>query len=507
MTLNPFHGTRPSRLDLRWRPDPSIRGPASLTRLRLAGVVILTAAVLSSFAVVTAQWPLALGVAGTVLVLAYRPVRIRIDRTCLPLVMVGSSALLPLLIIGGLPADNYVAALAVPLAAVLLPRPVSSEGVATFGVGAALLALSSIVSSALHRGQSADSSIRFVSYAVLLAVIVRLGDADRDRVTRGAVLVGVVLAGSIYASDAGLLNLPAYSDTESEGERYGGLIGHPNFAAYFLSLCILYLLARRDLPTLHRFGGLAVLGGALLITGSRGAITWLVVAIVLLFPYWRRRALAMGAVVAAVLVTFGAVLFERFAFIENSGGLAGQNSAGWRLGQWDRALALQPSFSLWGVGWREAVNYLPGHLEVHNGYLQIWVELGAVGVLGALVIIGAVIAAGLRRGLPGIALTVFVLGAGLTDPVLFYPPTGYLLIVFLWSLRRRGPQQGIGTAPGSAALHRGGMSSPAQRLDRESRGVSARWGSGTGAPVEHRGRRLRSAAKPGGSGGPDLEVR
>ena len=358
-------------------------------------------------------------------------VRLRTGWTYVPLLLVGSAVLLPLLTVAGRPADNYVA-LAVTAGAfiALLAARVCRGTPKLLMVGLAILSVTAVLSAFSNRPDDAVVALRFASYGVLAAALVRLDRRQMVIAQRAVLGLGLVLAASVYATYFGLVTLKLYADAEAEGFRVGGLIGHPNFAAYFLGLL---LLAQLVLPGFRgpRWPVTAtVFVGAILLTGSRGAVIWLVLAALCGFRHWWSKSPLLLGLAALALAAPGSVLIERFASLQASGGLTGQNAAGWRFGQWERALDLQDGMGATGLGWTRAQELLPAGLGVHNGYLQVFLELGLLGVLGLIIVIFALVRLG-KGGKVPVAIMVFVLGTTIADPVLLYPPITYLLLVVL----------------------------------------------------------------------------
>jgi O-antigen ligase len=374
-------------------------------------------------------------VAALFLFLAVRIKRARLGVLWLPLGLTAASALTPLLIIGGLPADNYAVLVFIPLTVVYLlyRRPPQRETVTGLFWAIAVLCVAAFAAAISNRLGDMQVIFRFVSFFLMGALVVTLTRRQRESLQDGILWVAAVLALSVCAVGAGLVSLPqVYVDPEAVGERVGGLIGHPNFAAYFLGSAFLVLIANRRLRPLVRFSAIGLITIALLLTGSRGAIAWLVLSAALLFRRgW--RSLPAVAVLGAILIpVFGAQTILRFSSIENTGGLSGGNAAGWRLIQWQQALQLTTGhFHLIGIGWSHAVDFLPGRLQVHNGYLQVYVELGWIGVIGLVILIAYLTRAAIPRGLPAIALLVYALTTNISDLVLLYPSATYALLIFL----------------------------------------------------------------------------
>jgi len=167
----------------------------------------------------------------------------------------------------------------------------------------------------------------------------------------------------------------------ADGSRYGGLFGHPNFGAYCIALGILAMAHFHFAPKV-RWPSIALLGTAILMTGSRTALG--VLALCLLFIAWRGRnrvaIILLGA--ATLAAPFATVTLQRFINIFSSEkNYVGPNAGQWRIQQWGNAIEIWQERPAFGVGWYNAPNLLPRDLGVHNSYLEILVESGIVGAI------------------------------------------------------------------------------------------------------------------------------
>lgn len=411
-------------------------GPAAA-----ATSVLFTSAVILAPA---ATVKLALIVGGAAVVIMFL---LRSGAAWMPLSLIAASALLPLLEVDPLatftgatrPADNYVvAATGLVAAAFVVGRP-RLENTTRLQVGFTLLALAAVLSAALGpAGASYEGAARFATYMAMVAVLTRMAQAHRERVLAGSVAVAVALAASIYAVRLQLMRLPStFEDDTTASLRIGGLLGHPNFAAYFLCLCMLYVISRNTWRAAIYYPLIAVLGGAILITGARGALLALGVALVLMFIKWWRRVLVLGSLGYVLVKCFGIQVLDRFSALAGSGGIEGQNSAGWRIDQWHRVARLHEPFDLTGVGWLHAQDLLPGGLGAHNGYLEIWAELGLIGCGAFLILMLGIVKLAWSRGIAAVAMVAFVAVANVSDPVVLYPPVTYLLLALVMGLPKR----------------------------------------------------------------------
>lgn len=361
------------------------------------------------------------------------------------LAALAAAALLPLLKVGPLTMDNVVSLVAVPvlLGVLLLGRvPLFVGPLKWTALGLALVGFGSLLS-ALNAGEVFFvAPVRFLSFVLVLAAAPSWSVRDRVMVIRGALVVGLVLAASVYAQRAGLLPVGLsldILDRESGSLRYGGLIGHPNFAAYYLGACILVvpLLFSGDWRLIASLQ--ATLGGALLLTGSRNALLGLAVGLVVVSARRPKMLLLLVPMTAAGLFLVGDTLVRRFAFLGSSGGLSGQNASGWRLDHWRVAVQVANDSMPFGVGWNRYQEVALDSLAVHNGYLQLWVELGVLGVVGGAVLVLGLLRILTRAGTPGsVGVLAYLLLITTGDPGLLYPPIMLFVLCFAcWHDGRR----------------------------------------------------------------------
>jgi O-antigen ligase len=293
----------------------------------------------------------------------------------------------------------------------------------------ASLALAAALAAAANGGAGLPGTVRFVSLTVLALVLASAEPEVRRRAiawTEVAVTVGAL---TLLAQP--FTGYPESFDTNAEGvgERFGGLFGHPNFAAYTISLVLLYQVYARRYPPL-RVASSAILLLALLLTGSRAALLVLVLLLVPALWVRSRRFFALLAPALLALPFVGTTIITRLQSISQTGGLSGQNASGWRLEQWKDALAATRGHEYFGIGWGQTANVLTDELGAHSTYVEIWLELGRIGTVIAAV--GLIALAWATRRSP-LARTVLGYAAvtGVSDPVLLYPSCLTVLIVLL----------------------------------------------------------------------------
>lgn len=249
---------------------------------------------------------------------------------------------------------------------------------------------------------------------------------DNQRLFAQRAFIVIMLISAITVLQQPLSGWPApYVSVEGIGVRYGGLIGHPNFAAYSLGVAVLFLALTRH--SWYAVASLPLLVAAAIATGSRTAVVVLVALLVFGVVIWNRAKLLMVAAVLAVSIPFASSLVSRLSSIDTSGGIGGSNAGGWRIGQWERAWALGEGRRVFGLGWGQAEHLLPQQLGVHNLYLQVVVELGWLGAIGLLLSVcihGAAVWGSRSQRL----ILVYCLVTSLVDPVFLYPSVLTLLM-------------------------------------------------------------------------------
>ncbi len=332
--------------------------------------------------------------------------------------------------VGALTLDNWIVlgGLAFTIVWALRERrlPFSSPSLYPLLFGLAIL-LSGVVDGI----DSLPGVVRALGVAVLPGLLVGRGGLGTQAASR--IMITVVMLGALSVIAQPITHyLPGYQD----GDRYGGLFGHPNFAACSMSLTMLYLIAMRG-PRLWRYLGVILLAGAVMLTGSLGAVAALLVGIVVLLIRSLPTMVVIAVGIAGVATIAGATLFDRVDALTLG---SGTDSLVWRFGQWQSAIALTTPPNLFGIGWQQTEVELPNALPAHSAYVETYVELGVVGCV--LVAIGFIVMAlRARREILTLAILSYVLIASLTDPILFYPSTLALMMTILGI--RRGASESV----------------------------------------------------------------
>jgi hypothetical protein len=292
----------------------------------------------------------------------------------------------------------------------------------------ASLAVAAVLAAAANAGAGIPGVVRFASLAVLALLLANSDAAVRARTARWT--EAAVTLGALVLIAQPFTGFPdAYGTAEGVGQRYGGLFGHPNFAAYTVSIVVLYQLYTQRF-TAWRVASAASLVLALVLTGSRAA---LLVFVLLLVPaLWMRaqRFFALLLPAVAALPFVGTTILTRLESITATGGLSGQNASGWRFGQWQDALEATRGHETWGIGYGRTASVMGDGLGAHSTYVQLWLETGRVGTLIAA--IGVVVLIRAARGVrPAQVLLAYAVVTSVSDPVLLYPASLTVLLVLL----------------------------------------------------------------------------
>lgn len=339
--------------------------------------------------------------------------------------------------LGGVSVDNVMVIVGLGLVAVLasLRRQLPFNRWSALPL---LLAAAIFITGNLNGHPNWEACLRFISLAAVPWVVT---DAPEKSAVNARILLATMTVGAMSVLSQPLIGYPLpYKDTENTGLRYGGLFGHPNFAAYALSLSILYVLSLK--PNKWRVAYLLGATGAVLTTGSITATILLFAGVALLLAQNFRR-LLLGLVVLGVFIAVaGQTLLSRLDFVSQTadGPAAASNSGAWRIGQWQRAFRLLEGNEAAGIGWGEIPLRIGNNLGAHNAYVQLAVELGWAAVVAVLLVVFASVLTSMRSRVQLVAWA-YVLLASMSDPVLFYPSSITLLLFLLadTSPGRQGP--------------------------------------------------------------------
>lgn len=225
-------------------------------------------------------------------------------------------------------------------------------------------------------------------------------------------LLTVLLAAVAVANSIAVLNGLGVVQVGQMGEldngRVQGMMGEPNqdaaFVAMFLPALYAAIMMSRGIKRFFWLIGLAASLGAILATASRGGFVAVLVSALWAAYVFRRRVplrriagIAIGGLafivvaVLAVLPMYGDVLYRRVIGDSSAGDLA-ESSSG-RTQIWSTAIetmADTPITFLTGFGWN-VYTTMPFRYAPHNYYLDLWFNLGLVGLVSGTLILVLVI--------------------------------------------------------------------------------------------------------------------
>lgn len=355
--------------------------------------------------------------------------------------MLVAATLLPLVRVGDLTVDNVATLVGLCVLTTLMAlhgNPCPPARLRALFIGFLILAVGSLLTDLIRGGSLPLGTARFLSYAAVICVVTEWSPAMRERLQRLVLMVGAMLSLTILIQSLGFL--PAWLqvevfDLESDSFRFGGAIGHPNFAAYFLGLCILALTWVRKIGRGYWIGLLSLFLVGFMLTGARNAALALLAGFLVIAVRRPKTFVLLAMPTIPLFVYVGDDLSQRFVYLLKTGGLDGENAAGWRLSHWQQALAHGNESWPFGVGWNRYVEYSSDGLAVHNGYLQVYVELGLAGVIGLPTVMLGILAFCMQLQSRGaVALFIYSVIITVSDPGLFYPPIGLAAILLLVGL-------------------------------------------------------------------------
>ncbi|MGT2425255.1 O-antigen ligase family protein [Amnibacterium kyonggiense] len=388
---------------------------------RLAGPVASAAVVIALVVAACIEPPLA----AAVLVIPFIPLYLRHLPVAALALLTGAPLLLSSFTVGSLTLDNLVTFVGIASALLwaIQTRRFSLPVLSVFPI---LIAIAIAISGVYAGVASVPGVVRFVGLAFVPALVLS-GAVSRQAAER-VIYVGLVIGALSVITQPIDPYVAPYIDPQTGAQRYGGLMGHPNFAAYAIGLGILYLLNKGRLRA-WQWSLIGLFAVAILMTSSIGALaTVAAAALVILFRRGVLRALAVIAAGLIGVVAVGDTLIGRIDAL--TGGNQNLNSVNWRFEQWAQAIAISPEQWFTGIGWQQVPNRIPDGLEAHSAYVEIWVELGLLGsilaVIGALVLLNSA----WPRLLP-MLLMIVVLISSITDPVIVYPSSLATLLTLL----------------------------------------------------------------------------
>ncbi len=183
---------------------------------------------------------------------------------------------------------------------------------------------------------------------------------------------------------------------ESIGGRAVGSLENPNMLGEYLILIIpialVMLIGRGEgMRRSSAFISLAVMGACLILTWSRGAWIGLIFAVLVLLLMWHRRSLWLifAGILSLPFVTsvMPETILQRFTSIGN----LSDSSTSYRVHIWRSSVHMIEDNFLSGIGigegaWRQiypiySLMGVEAAPHSHNLYMQIWLELGVLGLI------------------------------------------------------------------------------------------------------------------------------
>lgn len=184
-----------------------------------------------------------------------------------------------------------------------------------------------------------------------------------------------------------------FSDPTISVGRINASFLHPNALATYAGIIVAVGVAvRNQLPTVAARWGARLASGAalglLFFSYARAAWFGCVLAVVFLGIVAERRLLVAIAAALSAVVLFVPSFLSRLQDLESDQVLrhVPTNSLTWRFGYWPEALAAARGRAVFGIGLEALQAVTPEKLEPHNTLLQVYVELGLVGVVAALAV-------------------------------------------------------------------------------------------------------------------------
>jgi putative inorganic carbon (HCO3(-)) transporter len=255
---------------------------------------------------------------------------------------------------------------------------------------------------ALSASTAETNGVRLVEGLVLIFVVYGSVRSVSDlRMVLWSFMLGALLAAAY-----GIIHGPTNPNAVS---RLSGGVGDPNELAACLVPALafalgLYITSKRGWERLAVVGCAAVVTPALFLTQSRGGLVALVAMVIvgiLCAGRLRRRALVLTAIVAGVGLTY----FTIFATAAATARVSSAGDGTGRVDLWSVAIKMFQNHPLGGVGSGNFPNaapaYTPGTISLprfdlilytpevtHNTYLQMAAELGVVGLVVFVGLVG-----------------------------------------------------------------------------------------------------------------------
>lgn len=268
---------------------------------------------------------------------------------------------------------------------------------------------------ALPRVEASQADIGVLRVLIMLSILLVAHDGIRSMVRMQVLLrrfvwlcTALALLGLLqFVSSRSLIDwisIPGFSRAQSFsgiGSRNGfiraaGTAMNP--LEYGTALSIAFPIAltlalyRRDLRLWSRWVPTAMMGAALLVSGSRSSLLGLAVGFVVLFFFWGARirlwmSLAgLGAIVAVILVVPGLLGTMRYLFTNTANDTSVQS----RSGSYELVGQFVAHAPIFGRGFG---TYLPEYRILDNAYLSMVIDIGTAGLIAYIVLVFAAVLA------------------------------------------------------------------------------------------------------------------
>lgn len=260
----------------------------------------------------------------------------------------------------------------------------------------------------VNRTASLLEVARVVAAVMMFLILERLL-TDIDRVRR--VLVACYVAAVPPILLGGLQAATGHGRFVTAGvSRVLGTFLHPNTFGFFLSMFMLLSIAIyphcQQRTQLLLIGFIAVCGGMLVLTYSRGSWVAFVLGLIVIGVLQSKRVFALLAIGAIVAVAAAPSVLSRVSNLGSSSGLNGSsgNSLVWRFTYWSQVFSLNHNNPITGIGLKGTKFLTDQSKAPHNDYLRAFAETGVLGLLGFLLVIVALVAVArkaVRQANPG----------------------------------------------------------------------------------------------------------
>ncbi len=277
--------------------------------------------------------------------------------------------------------------------------------------------------------ESFKGLLRVIKFSLLYFSLTEFFIADKKRIKRALLAIVLVAAFTFFNGlfqDIFGFDLLRHKviDKLDYLHRVNASFVHSNdFGAYLIAvlpLCICFFITVSSKKAKAFFLALCALGFYCLVrTSSRGAWLGFLFGIIVFFFYYKKRVAIVVPLCIIALFLVSPHGIERVLNIFKLGG-----DTGWeRLQLWKGTWSMIKEHPVLGFGINTFSDYFPYYKPVeyfdsrysHNSYLQMWAEIGALGLLSFLLIVFKIFKvtfSGLSAKLKEPSQGIFVLGLG-----------------------------------------------------------------------------------------------